>query len=129
MNLYHPFRERCILFHVIVNDVLQHTDALFTTHCCWHDCSQFHNLFPKKWAFFPPDEIENVKGYFNVNNSVLMDEIYYTSSSSVSIKLNGTITLKNGTSITPDDNNIKCYRDSNNKNNTFKKVENNKKGN
>lgn len=76
----------------------------------------------------PPDEIENVKGYFNVNNSVLMDEIYYTSSSSVSIKLNGTITLKNGTSITPDDNNIKCYRDSNNKNNTFKKVENKKKG-
>ncbi len=76
----------------------------------------------------PPDEIENVKGYFNVNNSVLMDEIYYTSSSSVSIKLNGTITLKNGTSITPDVNNIKCYRDSNNKNNTFKKVENKKKG-
>lgn len=76
----------------------------------------------------PPDEIENVKGYFNVNNSVLMDEIYYTSSSSVSIKLNGTIILKNGTSITPDDNNIKCYRDSNNKNNTFKDVKNQKKG-
>ena len=76
----------------------------------------------------PPDEIENVKGYFNVNNSVLMDEIYYTSSSSVSIKLNGTITLKNGTSITPDDNNITCYRDSNNKNNTFKDVKNQKKG-
>lgn len=72
----------------------------------------------------PPDEIENVKGYFNVNNSVLMDDIYYASSSSVSIKLNGTITLKNGTSITPDVNNITCYRDSNNKNNTFKDVKN-----
>lgn len=76
----------------------------------------------------PPDEIENVKGYFNVNNSVLMDEIYYTSSSSVSIKLNGTITLKNGTSITPNDDNITCYRDLNNKNNTFKDVKNQKKG-
>lgn len=76
----------------------------------------------------PPDEIENVKGYFNVNNSVLMDDIYYASSSSVSIKLNGTITLKNGTSITPDDDNITCYRDLNNKNNTFKDVKNQKKG-
>ena len=76
----------------------------------------------------PPDEIENVKGCFNVNNSVLMDGIYYASSYSVSIKLNGTITLKNGTSITPNGNNIMCYRDSNNKNNTFKNVENQKKG-
>lgn len=76
----------------------------------------------------PPDEIENVKGYFNVNNSVLMDDIYYASSSSVSIKLNGTITLKDGTSITPNDDNITCYRDLNNKNNTFKDVKNQKKG-
>lgn len=74
------------------------------------------------------DEIENVNGYFSVDNSVLIDGIYYATSSPVYIKLNGTITLKDGTSITPNGNNITCYRDSNNKNNTFKNVENQKKG-
>ncbi len=68
------------------------------------------------------DEIEDVNGCFSVNNSVLIDGIYYTKSSYVSIKVNDTITLKDGTSITSKDNKITCYRDLNNKNNTFKDV-------
>ncbi len=74
------------------------------------------------------DEIENVNGYFSVDNSVLIDGIYYATSSPVYIKLNGTITLKDGTSITPNYKNILCYRDSNNTEDTFKEVKELKKG-
>ena len=73
------------------------------------------------------DEIEDVNGCFSVNDSVLIDGIYYTKSPSVSIELNDTITLKDGTSITPNNNKITCYRDSNNVNSTFKDIEKGKK--